>query len=285
MRRAIATICFAALLAACSDDGDETTPGSTVVTSSSTSTSTSTTAYPDPASALAARIVLAETCIRDQTTPPSEVAECAHQQQDGYRELASHPDWADRVRADTRNPLIQGAITANLLAATKLRELSPPKKPAPPEDWHIVAAAPAEELLGYYKAAEAEFGVPWSYLAAVHLVETRMGRIRGASSAGALGPMQFLPKTWEAYGEGDINSNRDSIRAAARYLKRNGAPADMRNALWNYNHSYLYVDAVTAYAEQMRSNEGAYFGYYHWRVYYRTTNGDVLLPEGYPEKR
>ena len=123
--------------------------------------------------------------------------------------------------------------------------------------------------------------MPWPYLAAVHFVETRMGRIRGESSAGAQGPMQFLPKTWAAYGEGDINSNKDSIRTAARYLKRNGAPADMRNALWNYNHSYLYVDAVTIYAEQMRENERAYFGYYHWQVYYRTTNGDVLLPEGY----
>ena len=130
-----------------------------------------------------------------------------------------------------------------------------------------------------------EFGVPWGYLAAVHLVETRMGRIRGESSAGAQGPMQFLPSTWAAYGEGDINSNKDSIRAAARYLKRNGAPGDMRNALWNYNHSFLYVDAVTEYAKQMLAAERAFFGYHHWQVYYRTTNGDVLLPVGYGARR
>jgi membrane-bound lytic murein transglycosylase B len=285
VRRAVAALCFAALLGACSDDGPETTPRTVASTSSSTtSTSTTTTAPTDPATALAMRLVTAETAIRNPSTPPAQIVGHAAVQQDSYRELASQPEWVDQVLTASP-PSLHGAIRANLLAAQKLRQLSPPKKPAPPEDWRIVAAAPADELQKYYREAETEFGVPWQYLAAVHLVETRMGRIRGASSAGALGPMQFLPSTWEAYGEGDINSNRDSIRAAARYLKRNGAPGDMRNALWNYNHSYLYVDAVTAYAEQMRADERTYLGYYNWRVYYRTTNGDVLLPEGYPEKR
>src|SRR5437899_2712296 len=77
--------------------------------------------------------------------------------------------------------------------------------------------------------------VPWSYLAAIHLVETRMGRIRATSVAGAQGPMQFMPATWERYGEGDVNSDRDSIRAAARYLRANGAPGRMADALFRYN--------------------------------------------------
>ena len=93
--------------------------------------------------------------------------------------------------------------------------------------------------------------------------------------------MQFMPATWKAYGEGDINSNRDAIRAAARYLKRNGAPDNMRNALWNYNHDYRYVDAVTLYAEVMRSNERMYRSYHGWQVYYLTSSGDVWLPEGW----
>src|SRR3712207_536212 len=84
----------------------------------------------------------------------------------------------------------------NLTASAELTRLNPPPKPQPPA-WRIVAPAPASELLGHYRAAEAAVGVPWQYLAAIHLVETRMGRIRGVSVAGAQGPMQFLPSTWE----------------------------------------------------------------------------------------
>ena len=68
-----------------------------------------------------------------------------------------------------------------------------------------------------------------------------MGRIRGTSTAGAKGPMQFLPSTWEAYGEGDIEDPDDAIMAAARYLANYGAPADMDRALFAYNHSDHYV--------------------------------------------
>ncbi|MBW3615841.1 MAG: lytic transglycosylase domain-containing protein, partial [Actinobacteria bacterium] len=116
----------------------------------------------------------------------------------------------------------------------------------------------------------------------IHLVETRMGRIRGVSEAGAQGPMQFMPATWKGYGNGgDINSNHDAILAAARLLKRNGAPGDMRNALFNYNHDNRYVDAVLAYADRMAQDQRAYFAYHQWQVYYVTVVGDVWLPEGY----
>ena len=94
--------------------------------------------------------------------------------------------------------------------------------------------------------------------------------------------MQFLPATWAAYGEGgDINDPHDAIMAAARYLKRNGAPGDMANALWNYNHSDRYVRAVTLYAQQMEADPRAYLAYHAWQVYYIMTRGDVLLEEGY----
>jgi membrane-bound lytic murein transglycosylase B len=149
--------------------------------------------------------------------------------------------------------------------------------------WKIVEPLPPEELQDYYRAAEAEFGVPWYYLAAIHLSETFMGRIRGASVTGAQGPMQFMPATWAAYGEGDINDHRDAIRAAARYLRASGAPGNMAGAVYRYNNSDHYVQAVTAYAEVMRSDPAAFRGYYHWQVYYLTTSGDILLPLGYGE--
>ena len=277
MKRGLGLILLAASLVACSSSESP----SPATTTSSTSTSTpTTTVTADPIDQLGADLLRAESAIRDLSAPTTELAANARAQQVAYRALVEHPEWRDRALSGFPQFLREFAL-ANIDAGEKLRQLSPPKHPAPPTDWRIVPPAPVEELLSAYRDAEREFGVAWGFLAAIHLVETRMGRIRGESSAGAEGPMQFLPATWAAYGEGDINSNRDSIRAAARYLKRNGAPTNMRNALWNYNHSYLYVDAVTIYAEQMRENERAYFGYYHWQVYYRTTSGDVLLPEGY----
>lgn len=230
--------------------------------------------------ALAAQIRTAEAAIADPATPPDELRRQAHIQQVAYRKLASDAAVREAVLPRLSTELRVVAET-NLTANMKLRALiKEPKTSLPP--WRIVPPAPPDELLGYYKEAEADLGVPWYYLASIHLVETRMGRIRGNSDANAQGPMQFLPSTWEQYGNGgDIQSNKDAIAAAARYLKRNGAPNDMRNALFNYNRDVRYVDAVLAFGDRMRADERAYYGYHQWQVYYVTTVGDVWLPEGY----
>src|SRR3546814_15542314 len=104
--------------------------------------------------------------------------------------------------------------------------------------WRIVPPEPAEVLLAAYQEAGAEFGIGWQYLAAINLVETATGRIRGTSTAGAQGPMQFLPATWAAYGGGgDIHDTRHAIFGAPRYLAaHNGAP-DIPHPLSRYNHT------------------------------------------------
>jgi len=229
--------------------------------------------------AIAAQIATAERAVRDPKVTGAELAWMGHLQQRAYRTVAARPEWHDSVLAAVP-PDVRGAATANLDATMDLRATVVPG-PDLPTAWRIVEPAPMDELARYYREAEAEFGIPWSYLAAIHLVETRMGRIRGTSVAGAQGPMQFMPGTWAAYGEGDVNSDRDAIRAAARYLRANGAPANMPNALFRYNNSQRYVRAVTTYAEVMRSEPDAYRGYYGWQVYYLTTKGDILLPVGY----
>jgi len=119
-------------------------------------------------------------------------------------------------------------------------------------------------------------------LAAINLVETRMGRIVGPSSAGAQGPMQFLPATWARYGEGgDIHDARAAIAAAARLLAANGAARDLSSALYHYNPSVHYVRGVLAFAAAIASDIRTFYGYYGWRVYAATTAGTFMLPEGY----
>jgi hypothetical protein len=81
---------------------------------------------------------------------------------------------------------------------------------------------------------------------------------------------------------GDINDTRDAILGAANYLKANGgASGNLANALYRYNPTDKYVQAVTRYAERMVADPLAYRGYWGWQVYYWSTLGDVWLRVGY----
>ncbi|HEY3240764.1 MAG TPA: lytic transglycosylase domain-containing protein, partial [Acidimicrobiia bacterium] len=236
----------------------------------------------DPAelARMADELGAAEARLHDPATPVADIPTVARRAQAIYRAIAARPEALPAVLERIPEAL-RPAVEANVGAGVELRRLAgSPRTELPP--WRIIPPPPAAELEPLYKEAEASYGVSWEYLAAVHLVESRMGRIRGTSSAGAQGPMQFLPATWAAYGEGgDINNPRDAILAAGRYLQRNGAPGDMAKALWNYNHSDRYVRAVTLYAQQMEADPRAYLAYHAWQVYYIMTRGDVLLEEGY----
>ncbi len=179
-------------------------------------------------------------------------------------------------------PDVATVVTANTGGGSSISALLDPPATLP-TSWRIVTPAPAASLLAAYHEAEAASGIPWPYLAAINLVETRMGRIVGDSTAGAQGPMQFIPSTWRAYGRGgDVHDPRDAILAAGRYLAAAGGPKDMDAALRAYNHADAYVDAVKRYASVMAADERAFLGYYQWQVLFRTTDGLFLLPEGYP---
>jgi peptidoglycan hydrolase CwlO-like protein len=112
----------------------------------------------------------------------------------------------------------------------------------------------------YRQAAEQYgFGPDWYVLAAVGKVESGHGAYMGTSYAGAMGPMQFMPSTWESSGvdgNGDGVANimdpEDAIPAAARYLKAGGAPQDWYRALYSYNHADWYVKDVLTVAEAYR---------------------------------
>ena len=111
--------------------------------------------------------------------------------------------------------------------------------------WRIVAPAPAADLLRYYKRGERTYGIGWEYLAAINLVETGMGRIRGTSVAGAQGPMQFLPTTWARWGRGNVPDPANSIMAAARYLAHDGGA---RPSAWTTRCSATTTPTTTSVA-------------------------------------
>ena len=232
----------------------------------------------DPA-ALAAQIAAAEATLRRPDVTDAEVAAAGLAQQVAYRQLGDHPEW-DAAVLDALPAELRPVAESHAAARRDLRALAGEPAAEMPA-WRIVAPEPADDLVAWYQAAGAEFGVPWQHLAAINLVETGMGRIRGTSVAGAQGPMQFMPATWEAYGEGDVDDPSQAIRAAARYLAAHGAPADMAGALWHYNHSDRYVRAVQRYADLVVEHPGAYAGFHAWGIWYWTTAGDLYLPVGW----
>jgi Transglycosylase SLT domain len=117
--------------------------------------------------------------------------------------------------------------------------------------------------LQLFQASAAEYcpGLSWTILAAIAEIESDDGQNMGPSSAGALGPMQFLPSTWQewgidAFGETgppNIMDPYDAVPSAARMLCANGAAAggaSLDSAIFDYNHAEWYVREVLSLAAQ-----------------------------------
>jgi membrane-bound lytic murein transglycosylase B len=192
---------------------------------------------------------------------PTQVMAPAQALQEDVRRLAGNS-----ALAQATIPLLPGELRGDVrdlaAAARKLRKLAgggkaPKLRTGKPE--------PLASIVSYYREAEGRYGVALHYLAAINLVETRFGRVKSHSVAGARGPMQFIPTTWKIYGlGGNINDPHDAILAAANLLRDNGAPGDYAGALYAYNPSRLYVAAVQRYAGLIAREAHAIHYLYAW---------------------
>jgi hypothetical protein len=206
---------------------------------------------------------------------PESVQLLALYQQRLTRALAREPALAARVMA-LLSPSVEALTRANVEASARLFSHARPVSNA--SALRTARPESAGTLLGYYQEAEQRFGVQWQVLAAVNAIESRFGRVRSASYAGAQGPMQFIPSTWDAYGMGgDVHDPHDAIIGAANYLASSGAPEDDRTALYHYNPVNDYVAAVLLYARQMTRDPRTYYAYYNWQVFVFTKQGEVRL--------
>lgn len=118
------------------------------------------------------------------------------------------------------------------------------------------AGIPAQFLPLYVAAAaQGHLGSEgWLWLAAIHKVETDQNRNVNTSSAGAQGPMQFMPDTFRSFGvdgdadgRADIQNTADAIYSAANYLHASGAPGDWHKAVFAYNHAEWYYQRVLGF--------------------------------------
>jgi membrane-bound lytic murein transglycosylase B len=205
--------------------------------------------------------------------PPSAVTFLALYQQRIYRALSRDARLA-RATLERLPAWLAPRARDTVAARRSLSRLTPPTT----RRLRTGPALPAGVLLGHYRKAERRFGVRWQMLAAVNFVESAFGRVRSSSSAGAQGPMQFIPSTWRAYGlGGNVHDPHDAILGAANYLRASGAPRQAWRALYAYNPSRLYVEAVLRYTRQMIRDPRAYYAFYSWQVFVRTPKGDRRL--------
>jgi membrane-bound lytic murein transglycosylase B len=198
---------------------------------------------------------------------PRDVTLLALYEQRIIRVLGERPKLARAVVQ------LDPAVADDVAARVDLKTLVA-SGPVPRASPSVGPAPPPARLLGWYREAQRRFRVRWQLLAAVNFVESAFGKVRNTSTAGAQGPMQFEPATWRAYGlGGNIHDAHDAILGAANYLAANHGATRERDAVYHYNPSRLYVDAVERYANRIARDPHAFFRYYSWQVYFRTRTG------------
>jgi len=189
---------------------------------------------------------------------------------DGAQALVSHPAATSLGLAARREVLIAApklsldTLTADVREAFGAKAHITVTRAAPVDQSlassYATTTIPATYLDLYRRAAVTCPGLPWTVLAGIGTVETGNGTNVHKSTAGAIGPMQFIPSTWAMYGydadgngKADIHNPTDAVFSAARYLCAAGAGRggqSLDNAIFSYNHAWWYVREVITIANQ-----------------------------------
>ena len=163
------------------------------------------------------------------------------------------------LTAQVESVIGKGGQVVNLVSYSLVTAGNLPVEP------HAPAGVPTN-WLNLFKQSAATYcpGMSWTVLAAIGEIESGDGANDGPSSAGALGPMQFIPSTWAMWGiDGfgpagtpDIMNPLDAVPAAARMLCASGAgnTATLPGAIFSYNHATWYVAEVLALASEYARN-------------------------------
>lgn len=223
-------------------------------------------------------LTIADAVLHCSGSSTTDIAAAGLRQEIALQNLAIDPTLRVTVLAKLA-PRLRPFVSTQVDVTAEMWKLTKPKTFLPA--WRIVAARPLPELQVIYEREGKRTGIGWQYLAAINFTETKFGRVRGASSTGALGPMQFMPRTWKAYGHGDVENESNAIAAAADYLLDTGAPTNMRKALYAYNHLNAYVDLVETVARAMADDPSQLRAYYGYRALWRTPQGVLMLNDGY----
>jgi membrane-bound lytic murein transglycosylase B len=233
----------------------------------------------DLASERARRVQRLSVRVAEASAAVADAGTADDQHADAVNTANTAADQADRTLAEAAAILqgLQGRaadLSQQAEAARQARQaaLDAAKAAAARARAAAVAGARAAEIPddygALYRSASATCpGLRWTLLAAVGQVESGHGRNNGPSSAGAIGPMQFMPGTFASYGvDGDADgivdafSPADAIFSAARYLCASGydgTPAGDQRALLAYNHAQWYVDLVLATERKIVELNGA----------------------------
>jgi hypothetical protein len=178
------------------------------------------------------------------------------------RQLGLVRNIAVLVNAPASNPLtlVSQVETALGGSATVIRLVPAEVSTSLPVDATPTTGRPSSYLQLFQESA-AKYcpGLSWTVLAAIGQIESADGQNMGPSTAGALGPMQFLPSTWTTWGTdgfGDtgapnIMNPYDAVPSAARLLCADGAASGgqgLRAAIFDYNHASWYVNEVLTLA-------------------------------------
>ena len=146
----------------------------------------------------------------------------------------------------------------------------------------VTTIDPPPYLLPLFVNAGAKYNVPWAFLATINRIETNYGTSASEiSSAGALGPMQFLPSTFAEYGKGNPFDYVDAVMASANMFHHLGMTTSQMTGSNQIHYVQLYAGSYNAGASNWDNMSYQTTNYrYQALLFYNTIRTTTKIPNG-----